>query len=144
MIAAPIHPVDLPKLRRLGEMLWEISAGELTTRDATTPDECRVNAAFGPLVKNLMVCTRDDCSAAEAESVIDRLLVIADHRLGADILAELALAELLAPPSAHPDGIGARHARQWAEEAAPKLELLRQWALPPYSWPPGFGESIDG
>lgn len=133
MIAAPIHPADLPKLRRLGEMLWEMSAGELTTRDALLP-----------LVRNVMVCTRDDCSAAEAESVIDRLLVIADHRLGADILAELALAELLAPPSAHPDGIGARVARQWAEDAAPKLERLRQWAQAPYSWPPGFGESADG
>ena len=41
-----------------------------------------------------MVCTRPDCCADGAEEVVDRLLEIADHRLGADALAEAALVEI--------------------------------------------------
>jgi hypothetical protein len=43
-----------------------------------------------------MVCVRDDCSAAGADGVVDRLLAVADHCLVADILAEAALAEIKA------------------------------------------------
>ena len=76
---------DHDKLRQLGERLWDISVGRLTTR--------------GPLlsvVGELMVCVRDDCCADAAEEVVDRLLSLADDRLGAEALAEAALAEILA------------------------------------------------
>jgi hypothetical protein len=83
--AHAIHPLDRPKFRRLGEMLFDISAGRLTSRDDILP-----------LVETLMVCTRPDCSAAGAELVVDRLLAIADHRLGAHGMAEAAFAEVAA------------------------------------------------
>jgi hypothetical protein len=80
-----LHPLDRPKLRRLGELMFEISTGELTTRDP-----------IRGLVGELMICTRDDLSSAGADEVVDRLLALADHRLGADRLGELALAEIVA------------------------------------------------
>ena len=84
-VYAAIHPLDRPKLRRLGEMLCDISAGELTTRDASRA-----------MARVLMVCIRSDCSAVGAEGVVDRLLAIADDRLGADGMAEAAFAEVAA------------------------------------------------
>jgi len=65
--------------------MFEVSTGELTTRDP-----------LRGLVGELMVCTRDDLNSAGADEVVDRLLALADHRLGADRLGELALAEIVA------------------------------------------------
>jgi hypothetical protein len=79
-----MHPLDVPKIRELGEMLCDISAGWLTTRDPVLD-----------MVRNLMVCTRPDCQSAGAEHVVDRLLAIADHRLGAEAMSEAAFAEVL-------------------------------------------------
>jgi hypothetical protein len=73
------HPLDRPKLRKLGEALCDISAGRLSTRDTLLP-----------MTETLMVCLRDDCSAAGAEGAVDRLLAVADDRLGADAMAEAA------------------------------------------------------
>jgi hypothetical protein len=78
-----VHPLDREKLRELGEMLCDISAGWLTTRDP-----------FLDMVRNLMVCTRPDCQSADAGHVVDRLLAIADHRLGAELMAAAAALEL--------------------------------------------------
>jgi hypothetical protein len=89
MIEAAVHPLDRPKLRRLGEMLCEVSAGELTTR-----------AALLPLISNLMICRRDDCRAAEAGGVLDRLLALADHWYGADALGAAAPEIIVAYPRA--------------------------------------------
>lgn len=78
-----MHPLDDEKLRHLGEMLCDISAGRLTTRDPVLA-----------LVQNLMVCTRPDCQAHGAESVVDRLFALADDRLGAERMSEAALVEV--------------------------------------------------
>jgi hypothetical protein len=79
------HPSDGPKLRRLAELLCDFSAGRPAPREPLLP-----------LVENLMVCCRDDCSADGAEGGLDRLLGIADHRLGRDRVAEAAMAEIMA------------------------------------------------
>jgi hypothetical protein len=84
MIAAA-HPLDRAKLMRLGELMCDVSAGRLSTR-----------APLVPLVENLMVCLRDDCSAAGSELVVDRLLSIACAGLGADGNAAMAEGLILA------------------------------------------------
>jgi hypothetical protein len=78
MIAAA-HPLDRAKLRHLGEMLVDISAGRLMTRDP-----------LRSLVESLMASLRHDGSSAGAERVAERLISIASHRLGADIMAVMA------------------------------------------------------
>lgn len=83
MWADLLHPCDVPKLRDLAEALCDISAGRLMTRQG-----------LEPLVGELMVCIRPDCSAEGAGDVLDRLFAIADDRLGADGMAEAALAEI--------------------------------------------------
>lgn len=86
MIEAAVHPLDREKLRRLGEMLCDISAGQLVTREG-----------LEPIVAELMVCIRLDCSADGADDVLDRLFAIADDRLGVDEMAASAFAEIMAP-----------------------------------------------
>ena len=83
MIAA--HPLDRQKLRELGEILCDLSAGriQIDRKDLLA----RVTV--------LMVCMRDDCSSRGSGSVLDRILSIADHRLGADEIAVAAAAEIL-------------------------------------------------
>jgi hypothetical protein len=79
LVKAALHPLDRAKLRRLAEALCDISAGRLATRDPLLP-----------LVERLMVCLRDDCSADGAERLADRLLSVAEHRLGADARSDIA------------------------------------------------------
>ena len=45
--------------------------------------------------ETIMPLVRDDCSAWGAEGVVDQLLAIADHRLGACALAEAAALEII-------------------------------------------------
>ena len=80
-----LHPCDIPKINRLGEALCNISAGRRLTREG-----------LEPLVAELMVCIRPDCSADGSDGVLDRLLSIADHRLGAEEMAVAAFAEIMA------------------------------------------------
>jgi hypothetical protein len=127
MTELPVHPLDAARLRDLGVMLCEVSAGERTSRDAILS-----------LVETLMVNCRDDLCADDADAVVDRLLAIADERLGARILAELALAEILAPPHKRPDSFGAKIEQRQKEEAAPRLARLREWAKDPLYSPPGY------
>ena len=42
-----------------------------------------------------MLCMRDDCSYRGAASVLDRIIAIADHRLGAEGIAEAAAVEIV-------------------------------------------------
>jgi hypothetical protein len=93
------HPSDGTKHRRLAELLCDFSAGRPAPREPLLP-----------LIESLMVCCRDDCCADGAEGVLDRLLGIADHRLGRDGMAEAAMAEILAVPDARDD-------RGWPDEA---------------------------
>jgi hypothetical protein len=93
LIEAALHPLDRPKLRRLAEALCDISAGRLATRDPLLP-----------LTAELMVCLRDDCSAAGAERVVDRLLSVAEHRLGAAAMSDIAAIMILAS-SGHSAGL---------------------------------------
>jgi hypothetical protein len=78
-----VHPCDREKLRRLGELLFDIAAGRLMTRDVLVHP-----------VRQLMVCTRPDCCADAADEVVDRLLAVADCWPGADGMAEAALVEI--------------------------------------------------
>lgn len=89
-----VHPLDRPRPRWLGELMFEVSAGNLTTRDPILE-----------LVETLMMNTRDECSSDGAEGVVDRLLAIADHRLGADALGEAALEIIQAAPSSRPPSL---------------------------------------
>jgi hypothetical protein len=75
-----LHTQDRDTLHRLGELLYDIAAGRLATRDALLP-----------LVRTLMIYTRDDRSPEGAEHVVDRLLAIADNWYGAGVMAEAAL-----------------------------------------------------
>lgn len=78
------HPLDVPKLRRLGERLCDLSRGD---------DTVRPEILF--LVRQLMVCLRDDCRADGAEVVAERIAGLADWREGAERMAEAAKVEIL-------------------------------------------------
>ena len=107
MIDLPVHPLDVRRVRRLGEMLCEVSFGELMTRDPIMG-----------AVETLMMMTRPQCSHYGAGAVVDRLLAIADHRFGADALGEWALEIIMAAPPP-PAGTGAacsiREAWEWGK-----------------------------
>jgi hypothetical protein len=87
MIAVALHPLDRDKLRDLAETLCDLSDGR------TPLDEARRKVGY--LASNLMVCTRDDCSANGWEVVAERLLALADWRLGREGMMEAALTEIL-------------------------------------------------
>lgn len=80
-----IHPLDQQKLTRLGEILFDVSAGRrwLDRKDLLSR------------VSELMLCMRDDCSHRGAASVLDRIIAVADRRLGAEGIAEAAAAEII-------------------------------------------------
>jgi hypothetical protein len=80
-----LHSLDREKLTRLGEILFDVSAGRrrLDRRDLLSR------------VRELMFCMRDDCSHRGAASVLDRIIAVADHRLGAEGIAEAAAAEII-------------------------------------------------
>jgi hypothetical protein len=83
MIQVAPHPLDHGKLRRLAEHLCGISDGK------------RSVLGLVDQISALMVCVRSDCSAAGADRVAERLLSIADHRLGAQAMADAILAEIM-------------------------------------------------
>jgi hypothetical protein len=78
------HPSDHARLRRLGEVLFDISAGNIA---ADRDDLMR-------RVRPLMMLTRLDLSTDGADEVVDRLLAMADYRLGADALTEMTRIEM--------------------------------------------------
>jgi len=80
-----MHPLDKPKVLRLAEALVDVASGRLMTRDGLEHQ-----------VAVLMVNLRPDCSPVGADVVLDRLLAVADHRLGADEMANAVLAEIAA------------------------------------------------
>jgi hypothetical protein len=79
-----IHPLDKEKLQRLGEILFDISAGNLALDRADLLHRVGI----------LTICVRDDLQCSGASEVVDRIIALADHRLGAKELAMLALAEI--------------------------------------------------
>jgi hypothetical protein len=80
-----IHPLDRVKLRLLSEALFDVSAGR-----------CRLDRKdLLSRVRELMLCMRDDCSHRGAASVLDRIIAIADHRLGAGGIADAAAVEIM-------------------------------------------------
>jgi len=85
MLHDELHPLDRQKLRHIAEALCDISAGRRQTRDGLESQ-----------LAVLMVCIRPDCSAAGADGVLDRLLAVADHRLGAEEMGSIVLAEIMA------------------------------------------------
>ena len=101
-----MHPLNSQKLRDLAETLMEASAGRRFDR-----------AGLEQLIAELMVCLRDDLSCDGAGGVADRLLGIADHRLGGEAMVEAAYAELMAAPGPPrsppwPTGTGDDNGRQ--------------------------------
>jgi hypothetical protein len=83
MLIDELHPLDVGKLRRIAEMLCDLSAGRLMTRDG-----------LEPLVASLMVCISPFCSSDDAGLVVERLLAAADDRVGARGMADLVLREI--------------------------------------------------
>lgn len=81
---AQLHPSDEPRLRALSETLFEISAGRLRP---SRPDILHE-------VETLMLNTRQHCRLTGAYGVVDRVLAIADHRLGAAAIGDVVLAEI--------------------------------------------------
>jgi hypothetical protein len=68
-----MHPLDLPKVRRLTEALYDVSAGRRLTR-----------AGLEHQVEMLMLCLRGDCCAAGAGDVLDSLLATVDDHFGVE------------------------------------------------------------
>lgn len=85
MFREPLHPLDVPKVRLVAELLCDISEGRLLTREG-----------LAALIASIMVCTSPFCSADGADGVLDRLLARADHRLGAAGMADIVLDEIAA------------------------------------------------
>jgi hypothetical protein len=83
---ASVHPIDSPRIVVLGSLLFAASKGWL-------PNE---RGVLLPIVRGLMRLTREDRCSVGAEEVVERLLAIADHRLGIEELATAALAEMRA------------------------------------------------
>jgi hypothetical protein len=79
-----LHPADAHELRKLGERLCDFSWGRPFDRDE-----------FEYNVEALMVRVRSDCSPVGATRLSDRLLGMADWRSGSEVLAEMALVEIL-------------------------------------------------
>lgn len=74
-----LHPLDRRKLRALAEALCD---GDADRQD------------MAALLAEIMVCVSPDCSAAGADEVLARLLLMADGRLGAEATAEAVLVEI--------------------------------------------------
>jgi hypothetical protein len=84
-----VDPINRPRLVVLGSLMFAASKSWL-------PNEREV---LLPLVCGLMRLTREDHCSAGAEGVVDRLLLIADHRIEIEELSRCALAEIRASPS---------------------------------------------
>jgi hypothetical protein len=87
MIEAPLHPLDWEKLRRVGELLCDMSAGRVAQADAHRSLLWRTG--------ELMMCVRGDCRTDGAEGVARRLAGLADWRFGSEGMMEAALTEIL-------------------------------------------------
>jgi hypothetical protein len=88
-----IHAYDLDLLGLLSEMLIDIAAGRLVTREPLIPLTVALMSRY---------CERDFNSAGEVdaavEATVDRLLAIADNLYGVRALMEPAAAVILGAP----------------------------------------------
>jgi hypothetical protein len=85
---ASVSPTDSRRIMVLGSLMFAASKQWL-------PNACEV---LLPLVCGLMQVIREDYCNVGAEEVVDRLLAIADRRIGIEELARAALAEMRAVP----------------------------------------------
>jgi hypothetical protein len=88
MIMDGLHPNDREKLQHLGQMLVDCSRPGVQRETWFLTIRWRVG--------ELMLCTRPDCSTEGAEEVAQRLLAVADHRLGSEAMMDAACVEILA------------------------------------------------
>jgi hypothetical protein len=79
-----LHPLDERRLRELSETLFEISAGRLMPSRKDLVGQ----------IQALMMNTRRGCRVDGAEGVVDRLLGVADWRLGAEEIGNVILGEI--------------------------------------------------